>query len=656
MQNYAIGLSGLSAAQTALDIVGNNIANATTDGYHRQRVELAPSSTGHIGNVATGAGVDVAGVTRAIDGLLEGEILRQQSTSGQVSQELSVLSSIETSLGEFGDTGGLNASIDAFFTALQNLSAHPLEQVYRTEVISSAEALANEFRQLGGLLADIEDQLVLESQNTIDSINGLTAEIAALNGKIQSIEVGGEQANNLRDARDRLISQVSELAGVETQEREYGVVDVTIAGLPVVTGAVSTDLEVGQRSDQTLGVSVAGTEDYGSDIQGGRLGALLSLKNEQIVELRTRLDTLAGAIIDQVNQCHVQGLGLEGSFNELTGWSMGETDLSGGEASITDGTFYLRLTNTATGQVERYAVDVTVSGTSPDTLASVAAKIDSITGLSAAVVSSRLHIAADAGYSFDFLPALLAQPMTTTFTAALPPDVSVSGAFDGEQNQTFTFQVTGSGSVGNGTLSLTVTDGDGNVVASLNIGVGYAAGDVIELNNGIKIAVSTGQVNDGDSFQVEAFATTDTSGFLAAAGMNTFFSGSSASEMRLCSDIADSPERIATALGSNLTDNRGVLRLAAIRDGSVASLDDMTPNEYYQRLVADLGQDISLKQARQDNVEAMIQNLEKRRDDISSVNVNDEAAQLMIFEKMFQAMAKYLSSVQTTMTTLMDMV
>src|SRR5512137_1440399 len=107
MQNYAIGLSGLAAAQAAMDVVGNNIANATTDGYHRQRVEFAPSATGEIANVSIGAGVDIAGVTRMIDMLLEDEILRQQSASGQASQEMSVLSSIETRLGEFGESGGL---------------------------------------------------------------------------------------------------------------------------------------------------------------------------------------------------------------------------------------------------------------------------------------------------------------------------------------------------------------------------------------------------------------------------------------------------------------------------------------------------------------------------------------------------------------------
>jgi flagellar hook-associated protein FlgK len=335
---------------------------------------------------------------------------------------------------------------------------------------------------------------------------------------------------------------------------------------------------------------------------------------------------------------------------------MNGVDLSSTDIPVTDGAFSLRLTNTATGRVERHTIDVNVSGPAPDTLESIATRIDAIDGLNASVVSSRLQIVADPGYTFDFLPAVLPEPTATDFTAAVPPTVGVSGIYNGSDNQVLTFRVTGSGSVGNGDLRLDVTDASGDMVATVNIGAGYAAGDAIELNNGIKISLSTGQLNDGDSFEVGALATADTSGFLAAAGMNTFFSGASASEMRVCSDIADAPGRIATALGSDLTDNTAVLKLAAVREEAVQSLNGMTPSEYYHRVAADLGQEVSLKQSRQDNVEAMIQNLDQRRSELSSVNVNDEAALLLVFEKMFQAVAKYLNSIQTTMTTMMDLV
>jgi len=655
MANFDIGLSGIDAAQVALEVIGNNVANAATEGYHRQRVELVPSSRAQAGGLAEG-GVEVASVMRLIDQLLEREIVSQQSAYGEVSHQLSTLSALETTFGEFSEGMGLNESLDAFFDALRDLAAAPLDDVARNATVSAAEVLATEFRRLGAVVTQMEDQIVLEAQNTADSVNLLINQIAELNSRIQNVEISHGQANNLRDHRDLLLSKLAELVNIETLTREYGVVDVSVAGLPVVTNAIPVEIAVAVRGDQMLKVSAAGSEGYNLTIQGGKLGGLLSLKNELLGNIRADLDTLAKAVIDRVNHYHVQGLGLDGSFTELTGWIMDSSDLNAGESEITDGAFYIRVTDNNTGVVERHRIDVDVSGPVPDTLDTVAAKIDAIGGLNAAATSSRLHIAADLGYTFDFIPAVLSEPAVTNFTAGSAPDVSVAGIYSGLENDTFTFTVMGAGSVGNGSLRLQVTDQNGDVYGTLNIGAGYAAGDVIEMTSGIKIAVGAGDVNDGDSFEVDALATTDTCGFLAATGMNTFFSGASASEMRLCQDITAAPDRIASAMGGDLTDNVAAMHLARVRDEEVELLGGLKPGEYYLRTLANLGQQVALKKSRQDNIEAMIRNLETQRNSLSGVDINDEAAQILMYEQMFQAMAKYLTSLQEAMMTLMNMV
>jgi flagellar hook-associated protein 1 FlgK len=651
MQSYSIALSGLTAAYAALDTVGNNIANAATDGYHRQRVELTPSSNNQSAGTSAG-GVDVVGITRIIDSLLEREIISQKSLYSCVSQQSSVLSSIETSLGEFSDEGGLNAAIDNFFDALRGLAANPSDNTCRNEVVSSAEAMTAEFRRLGQFLSGLDGQIILEAQQTVESINLLTQQIAELNGKIQETEINGDQANNLRDRRDHLISQLSELTSLETQEGDYGVVNVSISGLPVVAGSIAMDITVALQSDGSLGVAAAGSDVSSLDVDGGRLGGLLSLKNELLPEFRDELDALAQGLIDQINQYHAQGLGTNGAFTELTGWSMGGQSLT--EAGVTDGSLYIRVTNTSTGEVERHRVDVDVSGSTPDTLSSIAAKIGAIDGLNASVVSSQLYIGADSGYTFDFVPAVLSEPVESSLSATSPPSISISGIYEGAENQTLTFTVVGSGSVGNGNLHLEVSSSEGEVIASLSIGSGYAAGDTIEMSNGVKISIGQGDLNEGDSFDVEAFATTDTSGLLVATGLNAFFSGSNASDMDVCSDISDHPSRIATALGSDLSDNAAILKLSGVHDEAIDSLDGMTVNEYYQRTVARLSQDVALQESRTENIDAMLQSLQKQQSDISGINVNDEAAQLLLFERMFQAVAKYLNSLQTSVNTLMD--
>ncbi|TFG49259.1 MAG: flagellar hook-associated protein FlgK, partial [Candidatus Brocadiia bacterium] len=117
MYDFGIGLSGLTAAQNAMDVIGNNIANAATEGFHRQRLQLTPSYSAQNGSILIGGGVEIAGVTRMIDTLLEQEILRQNSTLEQLNQEYGTLRTVENAMGEFAAGGGLNAVIDNFFNS-----------------------------------------------------------------------------------------------------------------------------------------------------------------------------------------------------------------------------------------------------------------------------------------------------------------------------------------------------------------------------------------------------------------------------------------------------------------------------------------------------------------------------------------------------------
>ncbi len=658
MDSYSIGLSGLDAAQKALETIGNNIANAATEGYHRQRINLVPRYTSKVGPVILGGGVDVAGITRMIDNFLEQEILRQQSSLGQVSQEFSTLRTVETAFGELSSGSGLNAVIDEFFNALQDLSAHPTEIIWQTQAVTAAQTMANQFRTLGKFLTTLEDQLRLEAENTMEQINTLINRIADLNDNIERIEISGGQANNLRDQRDQCITELSELINLDTQIKEYGVVNVSVAGIPVVTKAVRIELELGLTTDGKLGISVAGLDNYSTDVQSGRLGGILSLKNEIISGIHRDLDTLASTIIQQINQYNMQGVGSEGSFSQLTGWTNTSGDLSD-FSSVSAGYMYIRVTDTGSGGVTRTAVPV-LQGASSDTLAEIAGYITSnVANVTATVNSSnQLTITADAGYEFDFLPCVLPDPTAGTLTGTTPPAISVSGIYTGTVNDTLRFMVSGAGSVGNGTLQLEVRDGGGagDVIATLNIGSGYAAGDLLDLGNGIKISLGTGDFGAGDSFDVDVLADSDTSSLLGAIGINTFFSGSSAIDMAVCSDISDAPGRIATFLGPDMTDNTNVTQMAGLKDEAISGLNNMTPVEFYRRLVTDIGQRLFLTQMREDNIEVIMQNLANQQAEISGVNINDEAAQMLVYEQMFQAMAKYLNTVQSSISSLMEII
>jgi flagellar hook-associated protein 1 FlgK len=657
MSNYSIGLSGLDAAQKALSIVGNNIANSATEGYHRQRTELAPAYSVQSGPLSLGQGVEVTSITRLIDNLLEQEILRQQSSLGHISQEVTTLQTIENAFGEFSVAGGLNEVIDNFFNALQDLSAHPSESIWQNQAVTTAEAMTAQFRTLGEFLTTLEDQIKLEADHIIEQVNLLLDEIAKLNDNIKKIEILGNQANNLRDRRDLCISELSELISVQTVQQDYGVVNVIAGGMNAVTDSFASDLEISLQPDGSLGITVAGTDNYKTSLDGGQLGGLFSLKNQFLSDIRSQMDALAGAIIQQVNQYHVQGVGSSGSFTQLTGWTMSSENLADFDPPVTDGSIFIRVINTSTGEVTRSEVTIDAAN---DSLTDIATAISAITGLTASVVSSKLSISADANYKFDFLPAVLPPEPDTpdiSFNGSSDPTVAVSGIYAGSSNDTLRFTVSGTGDIGNGTLTLVVTDNDGagDTIATVNIGSGYAAGEEINIGDtGIRIALSTGDLVDGDYFKVDVFADTDTSDVLAAVGINTFFSGTDVTDIAVCSDIAASPARIATALGADMTDNTNVLRLAALKDQPLSSLNAMTPGEFYSQLITDIGQQVSIKQMRRGNIEVIVQNLADQQSIRSGVDVNDEAARLLVFEQMFQAMAKYLNLVNDTLSSLME--
>ncbi len=654
MDSFSIGISGLQAAQKSFDIIGNNVANAATEGYHRQRIELSPAYTSQVSSVLIGGGVEVKGITRLIDELLEQEILRQESLLGQISQEYATLRTVENAFGELVEGSGLSAAIDKFFSALQDLCAHPTEAIWQNQVITEAKAMTGQFRTLGEFLTALEEQIELESKNIVTQINILTSRIAELNDSIEKQEISGGQSNNLRDQRDQCITELSKLVGIETKNREFGSVDVYVAGTPVVISATSIELEAGLKSVGTIGISVANANNFNINVEGGSLSGLLSLRNELVSDIHDDLDNLASVLIQEINQCHVQGVGSAGSFTDLTGWPVTSQNLADFGSEVTDGKIYIRVTNTSTGEITRNEITVNKS---TDTLSDIAVLISGITGLNASVASSKLNIQADTDYTFDFLPAVLPQPTASTLSGS-PPTISVSGIYTGTINDTFQFTVVegggGTGSVGNGSLQLEVRNGAGQLVKTLNVGDGYAAGDKLDIGNGITISLSTGDLNDGETFEVDAFSSSDTSGLLAAVGINTFLSGSSASDIALCSDIEATPGRIATALGADMTDNTNALRMYGLKDQAVTSLNSMTPGEFYRQLVTDIGQQLFVKEARKDNIESMVQNLGNQQSEISGVNINDEAARMLAIEQMFQAMSKYLSTIQSSLLTIMD--
>ena len=652
--NFSIGLNGLKVAQTAIEVTGTNIANAGTEGYHRQRVEVVPlESQNELGLVVGGA--KVKDVTRIADRLLEKEIRRQNPAMGQLTQELQSLLQVESSFGTLGEEP-LGKAINEFFAAARELSAQPTGRPLQEQFVWAADAMTGQFQNAASFISELDSNIRIEAEQIAAQVNDYTQEIADLNGQIAPLEMTGSSANLLIDRRDAALEKLAELLPVTAvdQQNQLGVVNVSAWGMPLVTSNTSLEIETGTITGNELGVSVKNAGYYRTNYTGGKLGAMIALKNTLLPSITAQLDGMAAEIARQVNGYHVQGIGTAGSFTSLRRTVFGEsTDTLGSLSSdIAAGDFYIRVTDIVNGTSEYEMVTVDPA----DTLGDVVAAIDALDHMTAAVAGSQLSVAIEpadvAQYRFDFLPvsAVTSLPGGST---AVP---AVEGVYTAASNETFTVTVAAAGAqqVGVDNITLAVRNSASELVKTLNVGSGYAAGDRIEITDGLYLTVTTGTLQDAATFTIRAQAESDTSGLLAAAGINTFFAGSEAATIAVRDEVFADSERIATMLGPNMDDNLNMTRIAELSEATHAALNNTTFDGAFRSMIVDLGQKVTTRESRRTSLENILQQLNMRRDEISGVDINDEAASLLAFEQMFQAMARVITVQQQVMDHLMN--
>lgn len=661
MSGFDIGLTGLEAARRAIDLIGSNIANASTEGYHKQEMITAPLHVGGKGGAA--GGVKVVDTRRAIDTLIEREYILQQPLLGQSAQELSTLKLLENAMGDI-DTQGLMLSIEGYFNAMRELAAQPNSPALRYQAVWAADGLSDQFRHVGTFVADLENAVAIEAKGLMREANALIEEIARLNGQARELIAQNKGANAIRDMRDQAIAELGELVDIQVTglSDPGGAIGLSVWGTPVVVGsnAMLLDAElIGSTGD--LGISARGASFYQTEVRGGRIGGLLALRNELLPNVSDSLDALAQEIVTRTNQYHVQGLGEAGSFTDITGRPASTEALSawdGWGTDVTAGTINLRVTNKITDAVTLH--QIAVDGTS--TLVSVAADLDALAEINAEVADYALHIesANATQYEFDFLPVPVLDTTTNPWTASVQPELG--GTYTGDTNEIYTFTVLGPGAPGSSAeigvdqgLSVEVRNGANELVRTVTVGLGYAAGDTLDVGRGLKLAFQDGSLTIGEKFEVSATALSDTSGILAAAGVNTLFFGTTATTIGVRTEILDDPRLLATSLSVTGDDNANVTRIADLVDTSLQQLGYVTPTDYFRQLITGLGQDITFRQLRYDSLESAMAQLESERERISGVDINEEAAKMVMYEKMFQGMAKFLSIQNELLNSLMDL-
>lgn len=442
--SFGFGLTSsmraLQAANLGMQTASNNVANANTPGYSRQRVDLASSMPfGTYSGMQLGTGVDVAGISRLFDDGLERRLQMQTSFVGAALADQQRMNEIESILGE--PDGGLSNYYTDFFGKIDQLRTDPSDRALRGGLIQSGTSLSQGFRLVSQRLGDLGSSTFDEVRGLVRQVNERVDAIARLNAQIIAAEANGSAANDLRDTRGQRIQELGEMLDTRVIERSSGSVDVLVGGHLLVAGDRATQLAVDKDADGVTFLTV-GANRTKVTVQEGRIAALLRQQQSGVPELTGRIDELARQTILEWNRIHSTGMpasgpfaslyaaygGVDGNGNGVTGDEL--LAQAGLPFDVQSGELYVSVTDKATGTMQRTRIDIDPSRMTLQDVAVALSNVDHLTG--SVDPTGRLRITADDGYGFDFSPRLDPNPDGPGTFGGLSPSIgsSSTGPYD----------------------------------------------------------------------------------------------------------------------------------------------------------------------------------------------------------------------------------
>jgi flagellar hook-associated protein 1 len=309
-------LSGLEAAQAAIDTTGQNIANANTPGYSRQRVvqtEQTPMTIPALSAITgqgaqVGLGVDITTISRVRDQFLDTSYRQQNTQTSGNNTTSTLLGQVQAALDEPSSSGGLSTALNQFWTAWSGRQSSPTDQGARQAVLGAGATVAQGLNTLSGELTTLESQVTGQYNELIDPSSAPVAsdanQIAALNVQISNAQTSGLDANSLLDQRDQLIDDLSQYSNVNVTQRTDGMVDVSFGNAAVAaSGGTADPTPLVSGGSVNLGANLTDTNLSGS---GGTLGSLLKLYDSttdtgKIAGYLNQLDGVASQLVSTVN-------------------------------------------------------------------------------------------------------------------------------------------------------------------------------------------------------------------------------------------------------------------------------------------------------------------------------------------------------------------
>lgn len=643
MLNFNHGLSALRSSQLGLEVISNNIVNANTEGYHRRNIHLTELQPNWISGFRIGSGVAVGHIESVRNHITESALTEVTSDLSRVDQQINIESRVESTFLNGGQS--LSSDIDALFAEISRLTSTPDEPAQKSAVIAAASKLADGIQRAAAQLASLKTSLRFQIQQEVESLNVDMRALSDTNSRIQTSLNLGRQASAELDQRDTLINRIAESIKITRSsfnERDLG---ITIGrSIGTHQGNKPPVFSVSEVDPDRIEFKI---DDYDRpvDFASGKLVALQDAHNSLIPDYQHKLDQLAAALIANFDRIHATGVGTAGSFGQLFGTrAVADSDLPLEQAETAFPVSAGRLTVSivdadGSRRLESLLVDPTV-----DSLSDIASKLSSIDGLQASVdpASQLLRIGAQAGLKFDFTANLETHPKPEQVSGTALP--TLSGRYDGQDNQQLRFEVVGSGEIGiSEGLRIHVISEGGDIERTIDVGAGYEPGSRLDIGQGVFLSLSSGTLLDGDSFTTPLVVEPDETGLLAALGLNAFFQGTDSRTIAVDNNLVRDQGRLASGHSGESADTTNLLRFVAGKQatplpgnlGFAAFLDDT---------LADIGFSLQSNSALSDSLGSLKTSIVSERQAYSGVDVNEELIYMQQFQKSFEAAVRIVQT------------
>ncbi|MCO7226152.1 flagellar hook-associated protein FlgK [Pleionea sp. CnH1-48] len=650
-----IAVSGLITSQAAINTVSHNIANASNENYTRQRTDIDTRNPLFIGGNFVGTGAELTAITRVFDITVAQELHANLSAFNQENIFFSQVSRIDSIVAD--SSNGLSKSIQDFFAASQGVANDPSSIAARQVFVGQADLLATRFNSLFQELDSQTEVINAGLRTTAEEITALGQTIAELNVKIAAATGGGQGApNDLLDEREALVNDLSELVETQTLRLDDGTISVFVGtGQSLVVGAVSNGLVTARSPSDPRNLELvlqtgAGQITVTDGITGGKIGGYLKYRDEIVEPGLNLIGRVAMAVSEEFNNQHRLGMDLNNDLGgdffrdindpAVTARRVSVSSLNTGTASFSvsiddlsvmqDHNYDLRFDG-ANYQVTNLGTN-TIVGTFPAPGVVPSTIAFPTEGFSLTLNSG----AANAGDQFTIFPTrdgasnmevLVTDP--NKIAAAFPVNAVVGNNI-------------GSGSIENVTVTDTTNAAFTTTARALTPPVRFEFTSPTSFNvvNATTNAVITGPV--------AGFVPNQDNDMLALAGLNFGYDITVNGEPQ--TNDTFSVDYNTDGFG----DNRNMLMLSDLQQSTVLDNGRSTFQSGFSRLVSQVGTETQASKISLASSESLLNQVKERRESVSGVNLDEEAAKLIKLEQTYQASARVISTAQTLFQTVID--